>query len=70
MHIKCTLFDVKINVCVLQGALRPVHAQALHVSATGLLPTPSLAVQIPTAKVSSARNALRVSQYVYMQPCW
>ncbi|MCI4377511.1 hypothetical protein PGIGA_G00204380 [Pangasianodon gigas] len=32
------------------GALRPMHAQALHVSAAGLLPTPSLAVQIPTAK--------------------
>lgn len=33
------------------GALRPMHPQALHVSAAGLLPTPpSMAVQISTAK--------------------
>ncbi|XP_062850181.1 G protein pathway suppressor 2-like [Trichomycterus rosablanca] len=32
------------------GALRPMHAQALHVGAAGLLSSPSLAVQIPTAK--------------------
>ncbi|KTG05974.1 hypothetical protein cypCar_00023489 [Cyprinus carpio] len=32
------------------GALRPIHPQALHVSATGLMPTPSMAVQIPAAK--------------------
>ncbi|XP_060790692.1 G protein pathway suppressor 2-like isoform X1 [Neoarius graeffei] len=32
------------------GALRPIHAQALHASAAGLLPAPSLTVQIPTAK--------------------
>uniref|UniRef100_W5KID9 G protein pathway suppressor 2 n=1 Tax=Astyanax mexicanus TaxID=7994 RepID=W5KID9_ASTMX len=35
------------------GALRPMHPQAIHVSAAGLLPTPSMTVQIPTAKVSS-----------------
>ena len=45
-------------VCVLQGALRPVHAQALHVSAAGLLPSPSLAVQFPNVKVSSGRKSL------------
>ncbi|XP_016147209.1 G protein pathway suppressor 2-like [Sinocyclocheilus grahami] len=30
--------------------LRPMHPQALHVSAAGLLPTPSIAVQIPPGK--------------------
>ncbi|XP_058636551.1 G protein pathway suppressor 2-like isoform X2 [Onychostoma macrolepis] len=33
------------------AALRPIHPQALHVSATGLMPTPSMAVQISAAKV-------------------
>lgn len=33
------------------GALRPMHPQALHATAAGLLPTPpSMTVQIPTAK--------------------
>ncbi|KAG7271709.1 hypothetical protein CRUP_001293 [Coryphaenoides rupestris] len=32
------------------GALRPMHPQALHATASGLLPTPSMAGQIPTAK--------------------
>uniref|UniRef100_A0A674EGB3 G protein pathway suppressor 2 n=1 Tax=Salmo trutta TaxID=8032 RepID=A0A674EGB3_SALTR len=32
------------------GALRPMHPQALHTSAAGLLPTSSMAVQIPTPK--------------------
>nr|XP_029525969.1 G protein pathway suppressor 2-like isoform X2 [Oncorhynchus nerka] len=32
------------------SALRSVHPQALHASAAGLLPTPSLTVQIPPAK--------------------
>ncbi|KAK3527078.1 hypothetical protein QTP86_008798 [Hemibagrus guttatus] len=32
------------------SALRPMHPQALHASATGLLPTPSIAVQIPHTK--------------------
>ncbi|KAM4611747.1 G protein pathway suppressor 2 isoform 2-T2 [Polymixia lowei] len=44
------------------GALRPMHPQALHASATGLLPTPSMAVQIPTAKApfqSSPQSAPR-----------
>ncbi|XP_016340584.1 G protein pathway suppressor 2-like isoform X2 [Sinocyclocheilus anshuiensis] len=30
--------------------LRPMHPQALHVSAAGMLPTPSIAVQIPPGK--------------------
>uniref|UniRef100_A0A3Q1F063 G protein pathway suppressor 2 n=1 Tax=Acanthochromis polyacanthus TaxID=80966 RepID=A0A3Q1F063_9TELE len=34
------------------GALRPMHPPAMHPSAPGLLPTPSMAVQIPTAKVN------------------
>ncbi|CAL8241987.1 unnamed protein product [Merluccius merluccius] len=32
------------------GALRPMHPQALHAAASGLLPTPSMAVQIPSTK--------------------
>ncbi|XP_048043403.1 G protein pathway suppressor 2 isoform X3 [Megalobrama amblycephala] len=32
------------------SSLRPMHPQALHVSASGLLPTPSIAVQIPPGK--------------------
>ncbi|XP_068444263.1 G protein pathway suppressor 2 isoform X10 [Clinocottus analis] len=32
------------------GALRPMHPPSMHPSAPGLLPTPSLAVQISTAK--------------------
>ncbi|XP_074518066.1 G protein pathway suppressor 2 isoform X1 [Halichoeres trimaculatus] len=32
------------------GALRPMHPPTMHPSAPGLLPTPSMAVQIPTAK--------------------
>jgi len=30
-----------------------MHPQALHATASGLLPTPSMAVQIPAAKVRS-----------------
>ncbi|XP_076867733.1 G protein pathway suppressor 2 isoform X2 [Brachyhypopomus gauderio] len=32
------------------STLRPIHSQALHASAAGLLPTPTIAVQIPPAK--------------------
>ncbi|XP_035646321.1 G protein pathway suppressor 2-like isoform X3 [Oncorhynchus keta] len=32
------------------STLRPMHSQTLHACAAGLLPTPSLAVQIPAAK--------------------
>lgn len=35
-----------------QGALRPMHPPTMHPSAPGLLATPPMAVQIPTAKVS------------------
>ncbi|KAL3046399.1 G protein pathway suppressor 2 isoform X3 [Gymnodraco acuticeps] len=35
-----------------QGALRPMHPPTMHPSAPGLLPTPSMGVQIPTAKAS------------------
>ncbi|XP_010769412.1 G protein pathway suppressor 2 isoform X2 [Notothenia coriiceps] len=34
------------------GALRPMHPPTMHPSAPGLLPTPSMGVQIPTAKAS------------------
>ncbi|XP_057712216.1 G protein pathway suppressor 2 isoform X2 [Corythoichthys intestinalis] len=34
------------------GALRPMHPPAMHPSAQGLLPTPSMAVQIPGAKAA------------------
>ncbi|KAI4893147.1 hypothetical protein NFI96_010876 [Prochilodus magdalenae] len=36
------------------STLRPMHPQALHASAAGLLPTPSIAVQIPSAKGSGS----------------
>uniref|UniRef100_A0A8D3D4T4 G protein pathway suppressor 2 n=1 Tax=Scophthalmus maximus TaxID=52904 RepID=A0A8D3D4T4_SCOMX len=35
------------------GALRPMHPPTMHPSASGLLPTPSMSVQMPTAKVNS-----------------
>ncbi|XP_064796720.1 G protein pathway suppressor 2-like isoform X1 [Oncorhynchus masou masou] len=44
------------------GAMRPMHPQSLHASVAGLLPTPSLAVQIPTPKApfqSSPQTATR-----------
>ncbi|XP_070977832.1 G protein pathway suppressor 2-like isoform X3 [Oncorhynchus clarkii lewisi] len=44
------------------GAMRPMHPQSLHASVAGLLPTPSLAVQIPTPKApfqSSPQTAPR-----------
>ncbi|XP_028419659.1 G protein pathway suppressor 2 isoform X1 [Perca flavescens] len=47
-----------------QGTLRPMHPPAMHPSAPGLLPTPSMAVQIPTAKApfqSSPQGAPRHS---------
>uniref|UniRef100_A0A3Q0SBE6 G protein pathway suppressor 2 n=1 Tax=Amphilophus citrinellus TaxID=61819 RepID=A0A3Q0SBE6_AMPCI len=34
------------------SGLRPLHPPAMHPSAPGLLPTPSMSVQIPTAKVN------------------
>ncbi|XP_026865702.2 G protein pathway suppressor 2 [Electrophorus electricus] len=48
------------------GALRPIHAQALHVSATGLLPTPSMAVQISTAKAPFPSSAQPASRHTYL----
>ncbi|KAA8579127.1 hypothetical protein FQN60_007247 [Etheostoma spectabile] len=45
-----------------QGTLRPMHPPAMHPSTPGLLPTPSMAVQIPTAKApfqSSPQGAPR-----------
>ncbi|XP_024229519.1 G protein pathway suppressor 2 isoform X2 [Oncorhynchus tshawytscha] len=44
------------------GAMRPMHPQSLHASVDGLLPTPPLAVQIPTPKApfqSSPQTAPR-----------
>lgn len=42
-------FSIRMS---LQGALRPMHPPTMHPSAPGLLSTPSMAVQIPTAKVT------------------
>ncbi|XP_068611972.1 G protein pathway suppressor 2 isoform X1 [Brachionichthys hirsutus] len=39
------------------GALRPIHPPAMHPSAPGLLPTPAMSVQIPTAKVRPPRDS-------------
>ncbi|TKS92757.1 G protein pathway suppressor 2 [Collichthys lucidus] len=53
------------------GALRPMHPPAMHPSAPGLLPTPSMAVQIPTAKSpfqSSPQGAPRHSFLPHSQP--
>lgn len=41
-----------------------MHPPAMHPSAPGLLPTPSMAVQIPTAKVSKQNFS------VQFQVCW
>ncbi|XP_062371822.1 G protein pathway suppressor 2-like isoform X3 [Sardina pilchardus] len=53
------------------GALRSIPPHALHVSAAGLLPTPSMAVQIPSAKASfpaSAQPAPRHALFSHTQP--
>ncbi|XP_041926946.1 G protein pathway suppressor 2-like isoform X1 [Alosa sapidissima] len=53
------------------GTLRSIPPQALHVSAAGLLPTPSMAVQIPSAKASfpaSAQPAPRHALFSHTQP--
>lgn len=53
------------------AALRPMHPQALHVSAAGLLSTSSMAVQIPTAKApfpSSPQSASRHAFLPHAQP--
>lgn len=44
-------------VAIFQGALRPMPPPSIHPSASGLLPTPSMAVQIPTAKVTRQNTA-------------
>ncbi len=43
--------SVHYSYLCFQSPLRPMHPQALHVSAAGLLPTPSIAVQIAPGKV-------------------
>ncbi|XP_031440887.1 G protein pathway suppressor 2 isoform X2 [Clupea harengus] len=53
------------------GTLRSIPPQALHVSAAGLLPTPSMAVQIPSAKASfpaTAQSAPRHTLFSHTQP--
>lgn len=49
--------DWRFIVVVLQGALRPMPPPSIHPSASGLLPTPSMTVQIPTAKVTHQTTA-------------
>lgn len=49
--------DRRFIVVVLQGALRPMPPPSIHPSASGLLPTPSMTVQIPTAKVTHQNTA-------------
>uniref|UniRef100_A0A3B4CJ25 G protein pathway suppressor 2 n=1 Tax=Pygocentrus nattereri TaxID=42514 RepID=A0A3B4CJ25_PYGNA len=48
------------------GTLRPMHPQALHVSATGLLSTPSMAVQIPTAKASFQSSPQSAPRHAFL----
>uniref|UniRef100_A0A8C1YC09 G protein pathway suppressor 2 n=1 Tax=Cyprinus carpio TaxID=7962 RepID=A0A8C1YC09_CYPCA len=48
------------------GALRPIHPQALHVSATGLMPTPSMAVQIPAAKAPFQNSSQPASRHAFL----
>lgn len=49
--------DARFIVIIFQGALRPMPPPSIHPSASGLLPTPSMAVQIPTAKVTHQNTA-------------
>lgn len=49
--------DSSLIVIISQGALRPMPPPSIHPSASGLLPTPSMAVQIPTAKVTHPNAA-------------
>ncbi|XP_056155935.1 G protein pathway suppressor 2 isoform X2 [Lampris incognitus] len=48
------------------GALRPMHPQALHASAAGLLPSPSMAVQIPTAKASFQNSPQAAPRHTFL----
>lgn len=48
------------------GALRPMPPQALHASAAGLLPTPSMAVQIPTAKATFQSSPQSTPRHTFL----
>ncbi|XP_051755499.1 G protein pathway suppressor 2-like [Ctenopharyngodon idella] len=48
------------------AALRPMHPQALHVSAAGLMSTPSMAVQIPTAKAPFQSSSQQASRHAFV----
>lgn len=48
------------------AALRPMHPQALHVSAAGLLSTPSMAVQISTAKAPFQSSPQPASRHAFL----
>lgn len=63
-----TFQDVRLVVLVWQGALRPMPPPAIHPSASGLLPTPSMAVQIPTAKVTRRNTAQSFS--IFQEKGW
>ncbi|KAM3857664.1 G protein pathway suppressor 2 [Diretmus argenteus] len=48
------------------GALRPMHPQALHATAAGLLPTPAMAVQIPTAKAAFQSSPQAAPRHAFL----
>ncbi|XP_067288553.1 G protein pathway suppressor 2-like isoform X3 [Pseudorasbora parva] len=48
------------------AALRPMHSQALHVSAAGLMSTSSMAVQIPTAKSQFQSSSQPASRHAFV----
>uniref|UniRef100_A0AAY5L739 G protein pathway suppressor 2 n=1 Tax=Esox lucius TaxID=8010 RepID=A0AAY5L739_ESOLU len=48
------------------SALRSMHPQGLHASAAGLLPTPSLAVQIPPAKATFQSSPQPATRHTYL----
>ncbi|XP_028826224.1 G protein pathway suppressor 2-like [Denticeps clupeoides] len=49
------------------GALRSLPPQALHVTASGLIPTPSMAVQIANAKASFQSSAQPAPRHAFLQ---
>ncbi|XP_016345565.1 G protein pathway suppressor 2-like [Sinocyclocheilus anshuiensis] len=48
------------------AALRPIHPQALHESTTGLMPTPSMVIQIPAAKASFQNSSQPASWHAIL----
>ncbi|XP_043100088.1 G protein pathway suppressor 2-like [Puntigrus tetrazona] len=48
------------------AALRPIHPQALHVSASGLISAPSMTVQIPAAKAPFQNSSQPASRHAFL----